>query len=438
MDVVNLAQPDVTIRLDRDGIIQNAIVSERIACETLRPWHGRRWAETVAQSALEKLRLMVLDAQTTGVSGFTPINQRFPSGLEIPLEYTAVSLGEDRGLIVIGRQYHVVSELESRLLATQRAMEQNHWKLREVETRYNVIFNAAIDPVLLIEVDTLRIIDANPAANRTFGIGPSWNFLNEITAADRAPFLAMMDRAREYGHAPSIILHLGEERRAWIVRTAAVETIDAPSYLLYLTEAGTTGRPTNAPARPACSPLIKKLPDGFVILDRDGVIVEANIAFLDLVEAGSAELVLGTRLDRWLHNGGTGLTTLLELIRSHGHLKMLPVMLQGEHGSTTRVEISAGTDGQLIGLMIRDVSRRIDDPNIASFDDAIGAALESWRSTVDHASLPQAVDTMTAIIERHYITEALSQSAGNRKAAAAAVGLSRQSLYMKMLRYGLK
>jgi transcriptional regulator PpsR len=438
MSTINLVQPDVTIRLDCDGIIQDTIVSERIASETLRPWHGRRWAETVSQSALDKLRHMVQDALTTGVSAFTPIGQCFPSGLEMPLEYTAVSLGGDSGLIAIGRQYHVVSELESRLLATQKAMEQNHWKLRDVETRYNVIFNAAIDPVLLIEVDTLRIIDANPAANRTLGIGPNWNFLTEIAEIDRAPFLAMMDRAREYGQAPGVIVHLGADRRSWIVRTATVESVDAPSYLLYLTQVGALDRLAETPHRPACAPLISKLPDGFVIIDRDGTIREANTAFLDLIEAASAEMVLGARLDRWLLSEGTGLATLLELIRSHGGLKMLPATLHGEHGAATTVEISAGTEGNLIGMVIRDVSRRLNGPSPATVEDSIRSALQSRQWATNQTSLPHALETATAIIERHYILDALDHAAGNRKAAAAAIGLSRQSLYMKMLRYGLK
>ena len=438
MTGVNLVQPDVTIRLDRDGIIQDTIVSERIASETLRPWHGRRWAETVAQSALDKLRRMVQDALTTGVSAFTPISQRFPSGLEMPLEYTAVSLGADSGLIAIGRQYHVVSELESRLLATQKAMEQNHWKLRDVETRYNVIFNAAIDPVLLIEVDTLRIIDANPAANRTLGIGPNWNFLTEIAEADRTPFLAMMDRARDYGQAPGVIVHLGAERRSWIVRTATVESVDTPSYLLYLTQVGSIDRLAEAPPRPACAPLISKLPDGIVIIDRDGQIREANTAFLDLIEAASAEMVLGARLDRWLLSEGTGLATLLDLIRSHGSLKLLPATLHGEHGAAIAVEISAGTEGNLIGMVIRDVSRRLNSASPATVEESIRSALQSRQWATHQTSLPHALETATAIIERHYILDALDHAAGNRKAAAAAIGLSRQSLYMKMLRYGLK
>jgi DNA-binding NtrC family response regulator len=45
-------------------------------------------------------------------------------------------------------------------------------------------------------------------------------------------------------------------------------------------------------------------------------------------------------------------------------------------------------------------------------------------------------DTVGAV-ERHYIEAALELTGGNRTAAAELLGLSRQSLYSKLDRYGL-
>ena len=49
-------------------------------------------------------------------------------------------------------------------------MEQDYWKLREVETRYRVLFDASNEAVLLLNADTLRIVEANPAAIRALGL----------------------------------------------------------------------------------------------------------------------------------------------------------------------------------------------------------------------------------------------------------------------------
>jgi len=42
------------------------------------------------------------------------------------------------------------------------------------------------------------------------------------------------------------------------------------------------------------------------------------------------------------------------------------------------------------------------------------------------------------LVERYYITQALQLTAGNRTAAARLLGLSRQSLYVKLARYGIE
>ena len=45
--------------------------------------------------------------------------------------------------------------------------------------------------------------------------------------------------------------------------------------------------------------------------------------------------------------------------------------------------------------------------------------------------------TTVGAVEKHYVTEALELTRGNRTAAAELLGLSRQSLYAKLWRYGL-
>ena len=87
------------------------------------------------------------------------------------MEYTTVRLGGKAGLIAIGRNLQAVAELQSRLIAAQQAMEQEYWKLREVETRYRLLFDASNEAVLLLKADTLRIMEANPAAIRAAGPG---------------------------------------------------------------------------------------------------------------------------------------------------------------------------------------------------------------------------------------------------------------------------
>ena len=104
---------------------------------------------------------MVEDARASGISAFRQINQRFPSGLEIPMEFTTVLLGGRAGMLAIGKNLQAVAELQSRLIAAQQTMERDYWKLREIETRYRLVFDASDEAVVIVSPANLRIVEAN-------------------------------------------------------------------------------------------------------------------------------------------------------------------------------------------------------------------------------------------------------------------------------------
>jgi transcriptional regulator PpsR len=436
MTTVNLTRPDVTLRLTREGLIVAATVMEQDRFENFTLWHGRPWHETVTAAGVETIRRLVDEALSSGVSGFAPVQQMFPSGAEIPLEYTTVSLGERDGLIAIGRRFHVVADVRARLIESRRAMESNHWRLRESETSDDLVFNAAADPMLLLDAGTSVILQANPAAIRALGADCAGSFLDLLPESSRRSFATMLRQVRADGQAPGVIAAIGPERISWIVRTTLIETGAVPSFLLHLTHG--INRPDTAPDRALYPALIARLPDGFIVIDGEGVIQQANVAFLELVEAASESIVTGQRLERWLKRGAADAATILDLIRNHGTLIRLPIVLRGEFGAEIMVELSASAAGGMIGIMIHDVSRM---SLSSSSDKVVGPlqrALQSLSWDIGTTTIHTAVDETVELVERHFIGAALAQVAGNRKAAAALIGLSRQSLYLKMNRYGLE
>lgn len=63
--------------------------------------------------------------------------------------------------------------------------------------------------------------------------------------------------------------------------------------------------------------------------------------------------------------------------------------------------------------------------------------LHSLTDKLGKAPLKTLVSETVGLVERHYIEAALETTDGNRSAAAKMLGLSRQSLYMKLSRYGI-
>lgn len=439
MNGVNIAQPDVTLFLDMDGVIQEVSLSQALAAETVEAWIGRPWVETVADDiGSDKVRRMVEDARTSRVSVFRQVTQRFPSGHELLMEYTTVSLGGKGGLIAIGKNLQAVVELQSRLLAAQQAMERDYWKLREIETRYRLLFDASTEAVMLLKAANLRIVEANPAAIRALGISPAGReFLPELAAAEREPFQAMLLRVREHGKAPAILVHLGRGQEPWLVRASLMTSEPGLVFLLQLTPTGPLLLPADHTDPIAIDDLIEHGPDGFVVLSRDGTVLRANRAFLDLVQAGAEGSVVGERFGRWLGRPGADLSVLLANVRRHGVVRLFATTLHGELGADTDVEISAvgnSADGELrhIGVLLRDVGWRLPAPT----QQRLGSALGSFTEQIGKTSLRELVKDTVGVVERHYIEAALELTNGNRTLAAELLGLSRQSLYAKLNRYG--
>lgn len=388
---------------------------------------------------------MVEDAFSHRVSVFRPVTQRFPSGLELAMEYTTVRLGGKAGVIAIGRSLQAVAELQSRLVAAQQAMERDYWKLREVETRYRLLFNASNEAVLLLRAEDLCVVEANPAAVSALELSQLRHggvvgrpFISEVSPEDLAPFQATLLRAREHGTAPGLLVHLGRDRRQWLLRASLMKSEPGAVFLLQLSAAGTA--PSHADRSNAVSieELIARGPDGFVVIDEDGIICRANAAFVDLVEGGSEVGVIGQRLGRWLARPGADLTVLLASVRRHGAVKLFSTTIHGDLGTATAVEISAGcssrTHPRHIGVLFRDVGRRLPAHND---DIRFDAGLGSVAAQVGKTSLPNLVKDAVGLVERQYLGAALKLTVGNRTAAAELLGLSRQSLYSKLSRYGL-
>ena len=170
---MNIAQPDVTLHMDMEGIIQEVTASNGVPQDGMSAWRGRPWAETVTGVGSDKVRRMIEDARTNGVSGFRQLTQRFPNGSELPIEYTAVRLGRKGGLVAIGKNLQAVADLQSRLIAAQQAMERDYWKLRDVETRYRLVFDTSNEPSVLMRASNLHILEANAAAIRALGFSPA-------------------------------------------------------------------------------------------------------------------------------------------------------------------------------------------------------------------------------------------------------------------------
>jgi transcriptional regulator PpsR len=103
------------------------------------------------------------------------------------------------------------------------------------------------------------------------------------------------------------------------------------------------------------------------------------------------------------------------------------------------VEISAvavhNGDQPSFGFIIRNVDRRVSADTRG--EGALPRSIEHLSELVGRVPLKEVVRESTDMIERLCIEAALELTGDNRASAAELLGLSRQSLYVKLRRYGL-
>lgn len=432
------AAADATLVLDGDGVIRDMAFGNADLAAALggrKAWVGRALSDSVTEDSRAKVNDMLTGAAAHEVPRWRHLNLRGTDGSSLPLLCAANHVtGSDRS-IVFARDLRLLASLQQRLVEAQQAMEREYGRLRQAETRYRLLFQMSGEPVLVLDAASLRVLEANLAADRLFGAEPS--FLDAFAAEERPRIEALLTAVRSAGTA--------EERRVTLAGTGR-EALLSASLLrhersaLFLVRLAFLGAEREAMPTPSTrlADFVESTPDAFVLTSADGRIITANPAFLELAELANEAQARGEELSRFLGRQSIELDVLLAQVRGRGPVRMFRTILRGDHGAEADVEVSAVSvlDGgqTCFGFTIRDVGTR----PLASTDatPALPAAGQ-LTDLVGRVPLKELVREATDVIEKLAIEAALELTGNNRASAAEMLGLSRQSLYVKLRRYGI-
>ncbi len=408
----------------------------------LDEWVGRDVRNVLTSESVEKFdrHLIAINAGAAGRRGIE-LNHVETKGLGFPISYSFHPIGPDGAILMLGRDLRPVAQMQQQLVEAQMALERDYENQREVSTRMGALMETTRDAVVFVNANTGRIASLNGRAAQILGAtmdevqGTSFSaWLREgdgpldlaRLAADARGDAAAPLRATVTGSARSVVLHATQFR-------AAGERV-----LLCRLDRGA------APAEPAGAPgqrlarFFERSADALVFTDRAGHLLAANDAFLDLVGRDDAAALRGMSLGDFLARGSVDLKVLTENAVRNGQMKLYATRILAEFAGDVPVEISVAylddPAAPALGFSIRDVSRA------EGMRGPAGSALEDMRPTRDlvgAATLREIVAETTEVVEKMCIETALELTANNRMAAAEMLGLSRQSLYVKLRKYGL-
>ncbi len=440
------ASSDIALVVDKAGIIEDiSFGSSDLSREGVASWIGRPWVDTVTDESRAKVEELLRDAGTRTTPFWREVNHPSLRGSDLPVSYSTLQVGEKGRVVALGRELRAMATLQQRLIESQQSMEREYSRLRHAETRYRVLFQMAAEPVLIIDAATLRVVEANPAAGHLFAkmsarriVGR--DFLDIVDPSSVQAAENLLETIKSTGRADDVRLQLAGESEDVIISSSLFRQANASHLLLRMTPARSESARVDLPqAMLSLQKVVERLPDGFVVTELDQTILTANAAFLDLAQLASVEQARGRQLEQWLGRSSVDLNVMIANLREHGSVRQFATILRGQYGSVEDIEISAvavtGGEQPCFGFTIRQVGQRPQAIETAGRE--VPRSVKQLTELVGRVPLKSLVRESTDLIERLCIEAALELVGDNRASAAEMLGLSRQSLYVKLRRYGI-
>lgn len=413
------------------------------AFSRLDTWIGKPVSEVVTDESHEKLSkrfetIRHAGARTVAVE----VNHVDHALWEFPVRYSLHHLGRDDAILMMGRDMRPVAEMQQQLVMAQLALERDYETQREMDTRYRVLMDATRDSIVVLAMSSGRIVDLNASAALMLGgsrqdlVGVS--IAQEFEGRRRSEFLeSLSTTASADSSMPVELIARRSQRKVRVVPKlfrAAGERL-----MMCRLETPEQANSPHAETLESLERLFHEGVDAMVLLDQDGIITSANDAFLKLSDSTHLASVRGRSLADFLARGGVDLRVLLDNTKRARQLRMYATRILSEFKGEVPVEISAtylaDRPKPAFGLVLRDASRSemLRKPGFSTNDEGMRSVME----LVGSSSLKDIVAETTDVVEKMCIQTAVELTRNNRVAAAEMLGLSRQSLYVKLRKYGL-
>jgi transcriptional regulator PpsR len=438
------AVSDIALIVDAKGeILDLSLGSAALAEEVNGDWVGRPWLETVTTDSRPRLESLLRDLDSMDASEWRQVVHRGRRGRDVPVQYRTLRLGVDGQVLAVGRELQGVASIQRQLVDCQQALERDYWRYRHMETRYRLLFQSVSEAVLIVDARLKRVVEANPAAVHLLGADAArlvgHPFPGQLDEAGNRAVEALLGAVLSTGRADSVRARLGSGGEESVVSVSLLRQADEVLFVVRLRPPPAEGGEALTAAEAYLRQAVEAAPDAIVVTDSEGVVLASNRAFLDQIQVPVAQSLQGQSLDRWLGRAGVDLAVLIGTLRQHGSLRLFRSTLRGQYGVTLEVEICAAAvphDGRpCLAFFIRDIGRRLVGER------QVGADLPAWvgqlTERVGSAPMKDLVRESSDLIERLCIEAALKLTDGNRASAAELLGLSRQSLYVKLARYGM-
>ncbi len=436
---------DVSLIVNKAGkVVDCAADSDTFLLQTSVAWKGKLLVDCVSVESRAKVDLLLGSGRQAAPSRWRQVNHPIEGQSDLPMSYRSFRLRKSGDLLLIGRDLRPMAAMQQDLMDLQHSMELDYARRHQTEARYRLLFQMTAEAVMIVDVNEQAIVEANPAAADLMATPVAkmpGKTLRQFFEADALSQLAEhLASVRSLGKAAleSVLTRDGTELS---VTSSLLRQDDGALYLLHLQrDDHNVNKASDAAASPPIADILELSPDGFVVTDLDGRILHVNDAFLEMCQLATDMQVHNQPLDNWLGRQGVDVNVLRKNLRQRGSVRHYVTTLRSEYGATVDVELSAvaaiDAATPCLGFVVRRTLKSAEVPRDYATQ-PLSQSLEEMTDLVGRVPLKDLVRETTDLIERMCIEAALKLTTNNRASAADMLGLSRQSLYVKLRRYGI-
>jgi len=371
-----------------------------------------------------------------------PCQPSHASGGEAAIQYVTVPLKGNK-FLAVGRNLERLAELQRRLVETQQSVERDYLRLRHIEARYRVLFETSPEAVLMIDAASYRLIEANVGAQALFKdagkrlVGR--DFRECFEASSQGEVQSLLRTALATGRIEMCSATLMGANVPLTVSATVFRQEGGAQYLVRLTQReASAGSSVDAESSAVLSEAMEQFPDGWLLTDTSGTVKSVNEEGMALLGLTASSQVIGQSMERWLLRGSVDWGVLNTSLKQHLPVRNFATEVRTLSGMTLPVEVSAvylSRPEPMYAFFVRDMDRRMQVA--AGATTAAPHPFAELSQLVGRRPIKDIVGETVDTIERMCIEAALELTHNNRASAAEMLGLSRQSLYVKLRRFGI-
>ncbi|WP_054158854.1 transcriptional regulator PpsR [Rhizobium sp. AAP43] len=437
---------DIVLLVDDSGTVSKVHLPNKDLAEyRLSDMVGKQLQDCVTIESVAKINSMLNKGTANHPARGYQVNHPLSKKNDLPIIYSAFSYKGSPFTIVVGRDMRQQMMDQQRLVQTQMELEADYRELQEAETRYRTAFKIATTASVMVDGEKRTVLEANAAATALLSTNG-----NAIVGKPLREMFHKQDRDRlgdgvsEARHNPDPVQLDGlksaknEEVSATIraYRENGITNLILTLWPSSATEETQRHRPEPQKGRATID--LADLPEAVVQTDADGKVTAANTLFLDLIHAPTLNQVVGRNIATWFINAAIDLRVLYSRLSDEHVVRGFSSTLTDNLSGDRAVQISArlSQEQASVQLVITPQTTTVERLTIPS--PGVPDQAEGFSSLVGKVPLKDLMRESLDVIEKICIEAALDQTNNNRAYAAEILGLSRQSLYIKLRRHGLE